>query len=330
MSGRKIRVQEWRVNRGGWYPDAAMSEPDPTGGTENTADLNRIERLAVRLGRLANETSVGLKVQDKFLRSFTYNLVRVCLGQRCLFEGLDEVIAMRPDRGVVFATNHRSFFDQFAVLLGFYQTGTPWVRHIRFPVRSNFFYESPAGLAINNLIAGGVMYPPVFRQAERAALNKDAVERIIKMLQEPGMVIGIHPEGTRGKGPDPYEMLPAQPGIGQIALQGKPVVIPVFMQGLSNDFMKDVLANWNPKTRRERPITAVFGPPVDYSDLAAQKPRPALYKKCADRIREKMLELAPRERELRAQCLAGEISEDDPRWLHNRPQNPVYASLREL
>jgi hypothetical protein len=124
MSGRKIRVQEWRVNRGGWYPDGAMTSPDPTGGADITSDLNRVERLAVRLGRLANETTVGLKVQDKFLRSFTYNLVRVCLGQRCLFEGLDDVIAMKPDRGVVFATNHRSFFDQFAVLLGFYQTGS--------------------------------------------------------------------------------------------------------------------------------------------------------------------------------------------------------------
>ncbi len=296
---------------------------------EETADLNRVERLAIRLGRLANETPLGIAVQDKFLRSFTYSLVRVCLGQRCLFDGLDDVIAMRPDRGVVFATNHRSFFDQFAVLLAFYQSGTPWVRHIRFPVRSNFFYESPAGLAINNLIAGGVMYPPVFRQAERAALNKDAVERIIKMLQEPGMLIGIHPEGTRGKGPDPYEMLPAQPGIGQIALQAKPIVIPVFLQGLSNSFLDDVKANYQPTTRRERPIVAVFGKPVDYSELSAQKPRPALYKKCADLIRAKMLELVPREKALRAACVAGEISDDDPRWLHNRPYNPVYATLRD-
>jgi 1-acyl-sn-glycerol-3-phosphate acyltransferase len=294
------------------------------------ADLNRVERLAMRLGRLANETPVGAAVQDKFLRSFTYSLVRACLGSRCLFDGLDDVMAMRPDRGVVFATNHRSFFDQFAVLLGFYQTGTPWVRQIRFPVRSNFFYETPAGLVINNLIAGGVMYPPVFRQAERSALNKDAVERIIKMLQAPGMVIGIHPEGTRGKGPDPYEMLPAQPGIGQIALQSKCIVVPVFLQGLSNSFLGDVKANYTPSARRERPIVAVFGKPVDYSELAAGKPRPALYKRCADLIRAKMLELAPRERELRAACVAGEISEDDPRWLHNRPHNPVYATLREL
>jgi len=302
-----------------------MAEPDAS-AQEN---LSRIERLAVRLGRLANETELGTRVQDKFLRSFTYSLVRVTLGSRCLFEGLDDVFRLNPDRGVVFATNHRSFFDQFAVLLAFYQTGTPWVRQIRFPVRSNFFYEHALGLVVNNAIAGGVMYPPIFRQAERAALNKDAVERLVKMLDVRGTVVGIHPEGTRGKGPDPYEMLPAQPGIGQIALQSKAVVLPVFMQGLSNDFLKDVRANYSPTVRRERPIIAVFGQPVDYSELAAQKPRPALYKKCADLIRAKMLELAPQEKALRAQCLAGEISDDDPRWLHNRPYNPLYASLRD-
>ncbi len=295
---------------------------------EASDDLNRIERLAVRLARVANETAMGHRYQDKFLRGFTYSLVRACLGQRSLFEGLDDIIALNPDRGVVFATNHRSFFDQFAVLLGLYLTGTPWCRTIRFPVRSNFFYERPLGLVLNHAIAAGVMYPPIFRQAERASFNKDALDRIIKMLAEPGVVIGLHPEGTRGKGPDPYEMLPAQPGIGQIALNSKAIIIPVFMQGLSNDFLGDVRDNYKPGIRRQRPIIVMMGKPVDYAHLASQKPRPALYKKCADLVRDKILELAPRERELRAQCVAGEIFDDDPRWIVNRPHNALYAGVR--
>lgn len=293
-----------------------------------TDALTRIERIAVRLARAANETELGVQVQDKFLRSFTYSLVRACLGNRTLFEGLDDVIALNPDRGVVFATNHRSFFDQFAVLLGLYLTGTPWCKTIRFPVRSNFFYERPLGMVINHGIAGGVMYPPIFRQAERASFNKDAIDRLIKLLAEPGVVIGVHPEGTRGKGPDPYEMLPAQPGIGQIALNAKPIVLPVFIQGLSNNFAGDVRDNYKPGIRRERPIIVVMGKPVDYSALTTSKPRVTLYKKCADLIRAKILELAPRERELRAQCVAGEISDDDPRWVVNRPHSAVYAPLR--
>lgn len=303
-----------------------MGVPDPA---DVPAALSRMERLALRLARATNETSLGLRFQDKHLRSLTYSLVRACIGQRTLFEGLDDLIALNPDRGVVFASNHRSFFDQFAVLLGLYLTGTPWCRQIRFPVRSNFFYEQPLGILVNQGIAGGVMYPPVFRQAERAALNKEAVDRLIRTLAQPGVVIGIHPEGTRGKGPDPYEMLPAQPGIGQIALQSKAVVVPIFVQGLSNDFLNDVRDNYKPGIRRQRPIIVVVGKPVDYAEMASQKPRPALYKKCADLIRARILELAPRERELRAACLAGEIGDDDPRWVVNRPHSAIYAALRD-
>jgi hypothetical protein len=53
-----------------------------------------------------------------------------------------------------------------------------------------------------------------------------------------------------------------------------------------------------------------------------------LYKKTSDLIRDKILELAPRERELRAQCLSGEIKDDDPRWIVNRPHSPVWAPVR--
>ncbi|HUQ03258.1 MAG TPA: lysophospholipid acyltransferase family protein [Kofleriaceae bacterium] len=295
---------------------------------EATDDLTRIEKLAVRLARAANETDMGVQLQDKFLRTFTYSLVHACLANRTLYEGLDEVMALNPDRGVVFATNHRSFFDQFAVLLGLYLTGTPWCRIIRFPVRSNFFYERPLGMVINHGIAGGVMYPPIFRQAEKASFNKDAIDRLIKLLADPGVVIGVHPEGTRGKGADPYEMLPAQPGIGQIALNAKPIVLPVFIQGLSNNFAGDVVENYKPGIRQRRPIIVVMGKPVDYSALTTSKPRVTLYKKCADLIREKILELAPRERVLRAQCLSGELRDDDPRWIVNRRHSAVYAPVR--
>ena len=54
----------------------------------------------------------------------------------------------------------------------------------------------------------------------------------------------MHPEGTRGKGPDPYELLPAQPGVGKLALVGKPVVIPAFILGLGNDIVEDVRLNF--------------------------------------------------------------------------------------
>ena len=50
----------------------------------------------------------------------------------------------------------------------------------------------------------------------------------------------MHPEGTRGKGPDPYEFLPAQPGVGKLALVAQPIVIPAFILGLGNNIVEDI------------------------------------------------------------------------------------------
>jgi 1-acyl-sn-glycerol-3-phosphate acyltransferase len=289
------------------------------------AELTTFEKFAVELGRLTNETRVGKRLQEEFLRRVSYVWVRGALAHRTLTENLDRTIALNPDRGVLFASNHRSFFDQYAVMLGMWMGPTPWARRLYFPVRANFFYEKPLGVFVNYIVGAGAMYPPIFRQSARAERNKVALEKVTEFLSKPGSVLGVHPEGTRGKGPDPYQMLPAMPGIGQIALQAKPIVIPAWINGLSNDFVKDVRANFEKNIRRERPCICVYGTPIDYDDLLAQKPRPALYKKCADRFREEILKLSHRERELRAQCVAGEISDDDPRWLSNRSSGILYA-----
>ncbi|HVV83156.1 MAG TPA: lysophospholipid acyltransferase family protein [Kofleriaceae bacterium] len=304
----------------------ADAEPDRGAGS---AELTRTERLALRLARAANTHPVGQALQQMFLRGVSYNWVRAGIAHRCLFDGLDELIARTPERGVLLASNHRSFFDQYAMLLALYLTGTPWCRRINFPVRANFFYEHPLGMLVNWGVAAGVMYPPVFRQRERSEANKQTLDELVSMLQEPGVVVGVHPEGTRGKGPDPYQLLPAMPGIGQIALQAKPMVIPAFVLGMNNDIVREIRDNFRGDIRRTRPVIAVFGEPVDYSPFLTSKPRPALYKKCADLIRQRIIDLEAREKELRAQCAAGEIADDDPRWLTNRPHSKWYASLRE-
>ena len=169
------------------------------------------------------------------------------------------------------------------------------------------------------------MYPPIYRQAERRAKNEEALGKMIDILGKPGNVLGMHPEGTRGKGPDPYQFLPAQPGVGKVALLAKPTVIPSFIMGLGNNIVEDIKWNFGKDARRERAVTTIFGPPVDFSDLLAEKPRPTLYKKCADRFMTEIGKLRDRERELRAQIMAGEITDDDDRWLANRPVNKLYA-----
>ena len=260
----------------------------------------------------------------------SYLWVRASLANRMLVDGLDDLMAQRPETGVLLVSNHRSFFDQYAMLLACYMGPVHWSKRLFFPVRSNFFYDQPLGIAVNALVAGGAMYPPIYRQTERRALNDEALEKMVELLQTPGNVLGMHPEGTRGKGPDPYEFLPAQPGVGKVALLGKPVVIPAFIHGLGNNIVQDIAWNFGPEARKSRAVITVFGPPVQYDDLMAEKPRPTLYKKAADRFMLEVGKLRDKEKQLRAQIRTGELTEDDPRWLDNRPISKLYAREGKL
>jgi 1-acyl-sn-glycerol-3-phosphate acyltransferase len=182
-----------------------------------------------------------------------------------------------------------------------------------------------ANQQISDVVAGGAMYPPIYRQAERRALNDEALEKMVQILRTPGSVLGMHPEGTRGKGDDPYKFLPAQPGVGKVALVGKPLVIPAFILGLGNNIGQDIAWNFGRGARRDHAVITVFGKPIDYADLMAEKPRPTLYKKTADRFMAEIKKLSEREKELRAELHAGRIGDDDPRWVANRPVGKLYA-----
>jgi len=284
-------------------------DPDP-------ALLTRFEKLAVGLAKATNEHRWTKSLQTAWLRGVSYPWVLPAIGRRVLVEGIEEVRHLDTHgRGVLVVANHRSFFDQYVIMLACFGARLPWVERLYFPVRANFFYERPLGVFVNYFMSFGAMYPPIFRQRERRELNDVALEQAVKVLDEPGTVLGAHPEGTRGKGDDPYEMLPAQPGVGKIALLANTTIIPWFINGLGNDIVDDVRVNFRADMRSTRPVTAVVGQPVDISDLAAQKPRPTLYKKTADRLMEAITALSVREREIRADCLAGRVTDDDPRWL---------------
>lgn len=281
--------------------------------------LTRVERLALRFGELTNDDPRGKWLQTRFLRGVSYVWVRAAIANRILVEGLDELMALRPETGVMLVSNHRSFFDQYIMLLACYMGPVSWAKALYFPVRSNFFYDQPLGFLVNAAVAGGAMYPPIYRQAERRTLNDEALAKMVDILRRPGNVLGMHPEGTRGKGDDPYAFLPAQPGVGKLALVAQPMVIPAFNLGLGNNIVEDVRLNFSSEARTgKNAVITVFGTPIDYSDLLAEKPRPALYKKTADRFMTAIKKLSEREKELRADVTAGRILDDDPRWLRHR------------
>lgn len=283
----------------------------------NRADLTTAERATLAIGRFINERPTAKSLQRLWLLGFNQTWMRYAVGPRVYAEGSEWLMAP-PGRGVVLCLNHRSYFDAYVTMYALYEQGATWPRKIYFPVRSNFFYENPVGAAVNLVIAGGTLYPPIFRDAAKADLNKDALARVARLLQEPGSLVGLHPEGTRNKGTDPYHLLPAQPGIGQIVLHAKPLVVPVFINGMTNSYADDILSTFRPGIRRTNPIIAVFGEPIDYADLAAQKPRAALYKRMSDRIRDAIVELGSREKLVRERCARGEVPDSDPGWANNR------------
>jgi 1-acyl-sn-glycerol-3-phosphate acyltransferase len=299
-------------------PVPSSRAPAPKASSDVPANLAPLERAAVALTRFANETPGVKRLQTRWLRTVTQFWVSRAISRRTLVDNVDPLLDFAPDRGVVLVANHRSFFDMYMIMLGLYGSGAEWPERLYFPVRSNFFYEHPAGLAVNFAVGGGSMYPPIFRDRAKAEHNKDSLARTVRFLEQPGTVVGLHPEGTRNKRDDPYELLPAQPGIGQIILASKPIVVPIFINGLSNDVVRDVKLNFHPQGFRQSPIIICYGDPLDYSDLAARRPRAALYKQMSDRTREAITELGARERELRAQCTGGQIPADDPNWISRR------------
>jgi 1-acyl-sn-glycerol-3-phosphate acyltransferase len=277
--------------------------------------LTRAERASLAVARFINERPVAKRLQQTWLTKVNQTWVRYAIGRRVFADNMEWLVHPPSNGGVVLCMNHRSYFDAYITMFALFERGARWPRKLYFPVRSNFFYEHAFGAVVNLIMGGFALYPPIFRDSSKAELNRDALRRVARFLGEPGALVGLHPEGTRNKGPDPYDLLPAQPGIGQIVLQGRPMVVPAFINGLSNSYVEDITSTYRADIRRDNPVIIVLGEPLDYADMAAQKPRAALYKKMSDRIRDAIIDLGTREKALREKCARGEISDHDSRWV---------------
>ncbi|MDP2305907.1 MAG: lysophospholipid acyltransferase family protein [Pseudomonadota bacterium] len=207
--------------------------------------LRGVERFAVPLLDALNSQRAVKAAVQWFGRQVSARWVRACTRNLVTIEGLDALRGLAPANGVILVSNHRSFFDMYVVSAFLYEN-VSFIERLYFPVRSNFFYDHPLGVLVNLAISGGAMWPPVFRDDRRGALNPVGLDQIAHVLTTPGAVVGIHPEGTRGKGPDPYTYLPARSGLGEIVLavpEGV-VIVPLFVIGLKNAFGRQVLSNF--------------------------------------------------------------------------------------
>jgi 1-acyl-sn-glycerol-3-phosphate acyltransferase len=278
------------------------SEPAP----EELAVLSPLERFAFRLARRMNRG--GWKRLWTFCQRIfgagwihlsTYNLMRVY--------GLEHVEAASRARPLLLVANHRSFFDMYAVSAVLFRR-TRWTKRLFFPVRGRFFYDSAGGLIVNFLMGWWSMYPPFFAggekpKPERREFDKFSLRELTALCREgAGNVVGFHPEGMRNKNPDPHTLLRPQPGVGKVIKDARPQVVPVFVAGLGNNLVRQVMGNW----RGGEPIRIRFGPAIEFSEFYERRDSLRTYKEIAEHAMAKIAELAEQDR-----AEFGQSDEDD-------------------
>ena len=258
--------------------------------------MSRLERLNIGAVRATFEPGpidravrfCQRHIGAEWITTVTRNLLHV--------HGLERLPPLDPGKSYICASNHRSFFDLYVITGYLVKHGMP--HRLVFPVRAEFFYDNPLGIVVNGLMSFLAMYPPIFRERSRAALNLVGLDELAWMLRRGGTFLGMHPEGTRGKGDDPYELLPAQPGIGRLIHRSGVTVLPVFVNGLLNDLPRQVTSNYD---GTGLPVHIVFGAPLDYGALSSQKGSPRVYRAIAEQTRSVISELGREERGYRLQ-----------------------------
>jgi 1-acyl-sn-glycerol-3-phosphate acyltransferase len=256
------------------------------------AALGFWERLAFRVMRFFNQGG-GAAPALAWQRGVLVPLFTLLVSRRLRILGLERLDRLPEHVPVLLVSNHRTFLDLF--ILGWIFIRNPRLRRrVNFPVRSNFFYEGPLGLFLSLVFTGGSMFPPFFRSTEKKEMNRLSLRILVDKLRTPGEMVGFHPEGTRNKTDDPYTLLPAQPGAGELALKARPAVVPAFILGLSNSPWAELKANF----RRKRPVIAVFGEPIELPETTGET-RLSHHKRCADVFNERIAALGAEERALR-------------------------------
>jgi len=257
--------------------------------------LTALERMHIGLVRATLRRGRLDQAIRLLQRSIGQSWIRAATARLRHVHGLERLPPWNPSESLILVANHRSFFDLYATTAELVARGLP--QRILFPVRSNFFYDHPMGPVVNAAMSFFAMYPPIFRDRSRAALNVASLDELADRLRSGGFFVGMHPEGTRKKDGDPYTFLPAQGGVGRVIWRARVPVIPVFVNGLGNNLVEQVVAG---VTGSGNPIHIVFGAPIEFGALLARPPSPKSYRLVAERCLDAIGELGQEERTLRA------------------------------
>jgi len=259
------------------------------------------ERAILRLVRASFGGGLLSRLLPLFQRGIGQSWIYHATKNLCRVEGLEGVLSlMEPAvpggarRSILLVANHRSFFDLYVITARLTRAGMK--NRMVFPVRSGFFYDRWLGLLVNFLMSFLAMYPPLFRERRKGALNLACLDELAWLLSNREVFVGMHPEGTRNQGADPYSLLPARPGVGRLVHTARVPVVPVFINGLKNDIWRQIRGNFD---GTGSPIHVVCGEPIDYDDLLAEPASPRVFQQIAERTLEHIGALGERERALR-------------------------------
>lgn len=161
----------------------------------------------------------------------------------------------------ILAANHRSNADP--LLLGC----TPLRRNYFFAKRELFEHWF-----VGRLIRSLGAFP-----VDRGNADLSAVRYSLEVLKE-GHALVFFPEGTRSK---TGKFLPAQPGLGMIALRANVPVVPAYVHNSAQAMQRFF----------PRPVTTIIGEPVDPATVSLAKGRKG-YQEFSDLILGRIKELA--------------------------------------
>ncbi|MGE0327756.1 MAG: 1-acyl-sn-glycerol-3-phosphate acyltransferase, partial [Polyangiaceae bacterium] len=138
--------------------------------------LSSLEKAQIRFIRHTFESEPldrAVRICQRFVGS---RWITYCTDRLTQLHGVERVPRLRSEESVICVANHRSFFDLYIVTANLVRLGLQ--QRIIFPVRSEFFYDKPLGFVVNGAMSYFAMYPPIFRERSRAALNLASLDEL--------------------------------------------------------------------------------------------------------------------------------------------------------
>ena len=177
--------------------------------------------------------------------AFFLGLIKVLFGLVFRYKAYDAEYVQKSQTYIL-AANHRCYLDPLFIMMALRP------RPIRYMSKEEFF--KVFGVA---RVAAWVGTFPV----KRNAADTKAIKRSVAMLKR-GELVGIFPEGTRGRGLNEQELenRPAHEGVAVVAYLAKCEVIPVRLFGAER-ISPPVKKLW-----RFPQVTARFGKPLSLTD----------------------------------------------------------------